>query len=144
MQPFYNVFIFLIPLITFTRSLKVSTFQSISAHHVFISSKIQLEYFRSEQLKTKWLHILSTSKEVMFSVCLLVELSAGLWENCWPDYHETWWRGVARAKEEPTTFWIGSESRDRYTHYFSFSLSLRDKAFGLGGIMPYILKSSRG
>ena len=54
----------------------------------------------------------------MFSV-RFVCLSAVLWKNYWLDFHETWWKGVARVKEEPIMFWSGSESQGRYTHYFS-------------------------
>lgn len=33
-------------------------------------------------------------------VCLFVFLSAGLRKNYWPDFHETWCKGVAWAEEE--------------------------------------------
>lgn len=36
--------------------------------------------------------------------CLSVQfvcLSAGLWRNCWPDFHEIKWEDVAKAQEEP-------------------------------------------
>ena len=40
-------------------------------------------------------------------VCLLlVCLSAGLRQNYQPDFHETWRRGVAWAKEELLTFCV--------------------------------------
>ena len=48
-------------------------------------------------------------------------------KNYWADFHETGWRGVAWAKEEPIMFWSGS--RNSLTR----SLTLRDKEFGLGG-----------
>ena len=44
-------------------------------------------------------------------------------EKHWPDFHETWWKGVAWAKEEPITFWSG------YTNYFSLSLTLRERTW---------------
>ena len=65
-----------------------------------------------------------------FDSCYLRQrlcFSDGLRKNYWPDFHETWWKGSARSKEETITFWSGFESWGGYTNCFS----LRDRAFGL-------------
>ena len=41
---------------------------------------------------------------VFGSVCLFDRLSAGLQKNLWPDFHETWLKGVAWVEKEPITF----------------------------------------
>ena len=43
---------------------------------------------------------ITSAKERMFSV-QFVSLSAGLRKIYGADLHDTWWRGVGRAKEEP-------------------------------------------
>lgn len=79
-------------------------------------------------------------------VGLFVCLSAGLQENYWHDFHETWWKAVARAKKELIKYWSGSKSLGGYTNYyfylfiFSLSLTLQDRAFGFDGINAIHLK----
>lgn len=41
-------------------------------------------------------------------------LSAGKRKDYLPSFHETWWKGIICAKEEPTTFASGSESQGGY------------------------------
>jgi len=69
----------------------------------------------------------TSAKEVMFSVPFVC-LSAGLRKNGRPVCHETWWKGVAWAKEEPVQFWSGSESWGGWTNHFSLLLTLRDRS----------------
>ena len=50
------------------------------------------------------------AKKVMLFVDWFVRLSAGLRKKHMPDFHETWWKGVAWAEEEPLIFWSGCKS----------------------------------
>lgn len=47
-------------------------------------------------------------------------------------FYETLWEGEARAKEGHVKFWIGSKSQGGYANNYSLSLTLRDRALGLG------------
>lgn len=67
----------------------------------------------------------------LFIVGLFVCLSAGLWKNYMCDFHETWWKGVARTKKLPIKLWSESESWGRTTNYLSLRLTLR------GDIWPW-------
>lgn len=49
------------------------------------------------------------------------------------DVHETWWKGVTWAKEEPIKIWSGSKSWGGHTNYFSLLLTLRVKVQVLQG-----------
>ena len=53
----------------------------------------------------------TSAMEVMYviTVCWFVCLSAGLHRNYLVDFHETCWRDVAWAKEEPIRYWSESE-----------------------------------
>lgn len=39
-------------------------------------------------------------RRLCFWFSLTVCWTAGLWKNCWPDFHETWWKGAAWAKAD--------------------------------------------
>ena len=67
--------------------------------------------------------------KLFFLVRFACPFLGGITDYYQPDFHETWWKGVVWAKEEPTT---GPESRGRSTNLVSLSLTLRDRAFGLG------------
>lgn len=48
---------------------------------------------------------------VFCAVCLSVcEPCVGLHKNYWPDFHETWWKGVALFENEPITFFLFANS----------------------------------
>lgn len=66
------------------------------------------------------------------AVCLSVWLEARLRKNYQPNFHETWWKGASRAKEETIKFWCGYKSRCGSTTDFSLSLTLQETVFGLG------------
>ena len=56
----------------------------------------------------------------VFLIGLFACLSAGLTENYWSDFHETWLKGVVRAKEEPLNF--GASQNHWYRNYFPLTL----------------------
>lgn len=70
--------------------------------------------FGTTPWRRSWRHLTtSTELDMCFffgSVCFFVCLVAGLGKKYWPDFHETWWKVVARAKEELVRFWWWSES----------------------------------
>ena len=47
---------------------------------------------------------------VCLFVCRIVK------KNYWPHFHETWWKVVALAAEEPIKFWSWSKSQGGYTN----------------------------
>lgn len=71
---------------------------------------------------------------IIIAVCL----SAGLWKNYLPDFHETWWKSVASAKEEPITFWSRSETWGSHTNYFSLLFTVPDRS----AVTPTMAKST--
>ena len=60
-------------------------------------------------------------------ICWLVCLLAGLRKNEWPDFHETWWTGVAWTKEEHIKFWSRFESVGWIHQLFFSFLTLQDR-----------------
>ena len=65
----------------------------------------------------QFVHVVSTSNKSDYSlqdcylcqggyifswVCLVSRITG---KNYWPDFHDTWWNGVAWAMEEPIKFW---------------------------------------
>ena len=66
---------------------------------------------------------------VCLFVCYLFDCQQDYIKNYW--MNETWWKGIALAKQEPITFWTVSESQGTYTNYVSLSLTLRDRTFVL-------------
>ena len=69
-------------------------------------------------------------------VNVFVCLWTGLRKNS--DFNETRWKGEAWAKDEPFTFWSGSESQGGYTEYISNSFNIAKTGHGLGGGLCFL------
>ena len=79
-----------------------------------------------------WTYYLHQGGYILCAVCLFVFVCvAELHTNFGADSHETWWRGVAGAKEESVTFWSGSKLRTGSTNSSSLSLKHGELAYGV-------------
>ena len=55
-------------------------------------------------------YLIISTKEAMFSLLF----DSMIMPKLPGQFNETWWRGVAWAREEPNTFWAGSGSREPF------------------------------
>ena len=65
---------------------------------------------------------ITSTKEIMFSCCLVVCYLAGLHTNYWADYQETWWKDLVLFSRDPFTCWCRSEEMDTSRHFILLSL----------------------
>lgn len=100
-----------------------------------LQKSVQLQtYWENHQHKQNtdvFMNIITFAKDLsVWLVAMFICLSEGLQKNCLSNFHDTWWKGVAPAKEEPIQFWSGSKSQGRTDAlHFSLLSTLRDLAF---------------
>lgn len=62
--------------------------------------------------------VITSAKEVLFSVQFACLPVTGLQKTYQPDFYETWWQGAVLAEEEPIKFWTDpSHGTDPYVSF---------------------------